>query len=133
MYENKGYMTSRITERSCCLLIYIPARHPSIPCAFPGAVSYNHMCTFLNKKKKHFVGICNSRRFFGSYTREDVYSHPGGGGGTRMARGGIRLVHGLTKSTLITYFSGMKKDPKYVFLHAFFLICLSCSFQNLSM
>ena len=54
------------------------------------------------------------------------------GGATRMARGGIRLVHGLTKSTLITYFSGMKKDPKYAFLHAFFLICLSCSFQNLS-
>ena len=50
-------------------------------------------------------------------------------GATRMARGGIRLVHGLTKSTLITYFSGMKKDPKYAFLHAFFLICLSCSFQ----
>ena len=50
-------------------------------------------------------------------------------GATRMARGGIRLVHGLTKSTLITYFSGMKKDPKYMFLHAF---CLSCSFQNLS-
>ena len=52
----------------------------------------------------------------------------GGGGGTRMARGGIRLVHGLTKNTLITYFSGMKIDPKYAFLHAFFLICLSCSF-----
>ena len=33
---------------------------------------------------------------------------------------GIRLVHGLTKSTLITYFSGMKKDPKMRFLHAFF-------------
>ena len=45
-------------------------------------------------------------------------------GGTRMARGGIRLVHGLTKSTLITYYSGMKKDPKYAFLHAFFLIFL---------
>ena len=59
-------------------------------------------------------------------------SHLYPGGGTRMARGGIRLVHGLTKSTLITYFSGMKKDPKYAFLHAFFLICLSCSFQNLS-
>ena len=29
-----------------------------------------------------------------------------------------------------TYFSGMKIDPKYVFLHAFFLICLSCPFQN---
>ena len=53
-------------------------------------------------------------------------------GATRMARGGIRLVHGLTKNTLITYYSGMKKDPKYAFLHAFFLICLSCSFQNLS-
>ena len=49
-----------------------------------------------------------------------------------MARGVIRLVHGLTKSTLITYFSGMKIDPKYVFLHAFFLICLSCSFQNMT-
>ena len=55
-----------------------------------------------------------------------------GGGCTRMARGGIRLVHGLTKSTLITYFSGMKRDPKYAFLHAFFLIYLSCLFQNLS-
>ena len=32
-------------------------------------------------------------------------------GATRMARGGIRLVHGLTKSTLITYFSGMKNRP----------------------
>ena len=54
-------------------------------------------------------------------------------GATRMARGGIRLVHGSQKSTLITYYSGMKKDPKYAFLHAFFLICLSCSFQNLSL
>ena len=53
-------------------------------------------------------------------------------GGTRMGRRGIRLVHGLTKSTLIMYFSGMKIDPKYAFLHAFFLICLSCLFQNLS-
>ena len=33
---------------------------------------------------------------------------------------------------LITYFSGMKIDPRYGFLHAFFLICLSCPFQNLS-
>ena len=53
-------------------------------------------------------------------------------GATRMARGGIRLVHGHTKSTLITYFSGMKIDPKYAFLHAFFLICQSCPFQNVS-
>ena len=53
-------------------------------------------------------------------------------GGTRMARWGIRLVHGHTKSTLIMYFSGMKIDPKYAFLHAFFLICPSCPSQNLS-
>ena len=50
----------------------------------------------------------------------------GGWGATRMARGGIRLVHGHTKSTLITYFSGMKIDPKYAFLHAFSFICQSC-------
>ena len=53
-------------------------------------------------------------------------------GATWMARGGIRLVHGHTKSTLITYFSGMKIDPNYAFLHAFFLIFLSYPFQNLS-
>ena len=45
-----------------------------------------------------------------------MYGEKVPGGATRMARrGGIRLVHGLTKSTLITYFSGMKKDPKYAF------------------
>ena len=42
-----------------------------------------------------------------------------------MARGGIRLVHGLTKSTLITYYSGMKKKKKPK--HAFF----ACIFLNL--
>ena len=46
-----------------------------------------------------------------------------------MARGGhlyfrldIILVKGLSKHTLNTYFSGMKIDPKYAFLHAFFLV-----------
>ena len=52
-------------------------------------------------------------------------------GGTRMARGDIRLVHGHTKSTLITYFSGMKIDPKYTFLHAFFLILSIMSFPKI--
>ena len=51
-------------------------------------------------------------------------------GGTRMAKGGIRLIHGFTKSTLIMYFSGMKIDPKYAFLHAFFLICLLYMTKN---
>ena len=45
----------------------------------------------------------------------------------------IILVKGLSKHTLNEYFSGVKIDPKYVFLHAFFLICPSCPFQNLSL
>ena len=44
----------------------------------------------------------------------------------------IILVKRLSKHTLNTYFSGMNIDPKYGFLHAFFLICVSCPFQNLS-
>ena len=55
------------------------------------------------------------------------FRHSAPGGATRMARGGIRLVHEHTKSTLIT------PDPKYAFLHAFFLICPLCPFQNLSL
>ena len=54
-----------------------------------------------------------------------------------MSRGALEWQDGvsgssmdLQSSTLITYYSGMKKDPKYAFLHAFFLIYLSCSFQN---
>ena len=64
------------------------------------------------------------------YTPVKVEVHTGGG--TRMAKGGIRLIHGHTKSTLIMHFSGMKIDPKYAFLHAFFLTCPSCPSQNLS-
>ena len=76
---------------------------------------------------QHYIGFCNrSCKYFSS-----LFLHAPGGA-TQMARGGIRLIHGLTKSTLITYYSGMKKDPKYAFLHGIFLICLSCSFQNLS-
>ena len=57
----------------------------------------------------------------------------------KISRGGhlyfrldIIRVKGLSKHTLNTYFSGMKIDPKYVFLHVFFLICPPCPFQNLS-
>ena len=50
---------------------------------------------------------------------------------TRMARGGIRLVHfGQTKSTLITYFSGMKIDSKYAFLRVIFLNLSVMSFPK---
>ena len=51
-----------------------------------------------------------------------------GGGALEWQEGVSKLVHGHTKSTLITYFSGMKIDPKY----AFFVTCPSCPFQNLS-
>ena len=43
----------------------------------------------------------------------------------------IILIKRLSKHTLNMYFSGMKIDPKYAFLHTF-LICPSCPFQNLS-
>ena len=46
------------------------------------------------------------------------------GGGHLYFRLDIIRVKGLSKHTLNTYFSGMKIDPKYAFLHAFFLICV---------
>ena len=52
-------------------------------------------------------------------------------GGHLYFRLDIILVKRLSKHTLNTYFSGMKIDPKKI-LHAFFLICVSCPFQNLS-
>ena len=54
------------------------------------------------------------------------------GGGHLYFRLDIILVKGLSKHNLNAYFSGMKIDPKYAFLHAFFLIWASCPFQNLS-
>ena len=53
-------------------------------------------------------------------------------GGHLYFRLDIILVKGLSKHTLNMYSSGTKIDPKYAFLHAFFLICPSCPFQNLS-
>ena len=53
-------------------------------------------------------------------------------GGHLYFRLDIILVKGLSKHTLNTKFSCMKIDPKYAFLHAFFLIFPSCPFQNMS-
>ena len=77
-------------------------------------------CTYNVKKfcQQHFS------RFFTAWS-QNILGGKRTWGENRMARGGIRLVHGHTKSTLITYFSGVKIDPKYAFLHAFFLICPS--------
>ena len=57
----------------------------------------------------------------------------GRGHGRLYFRLDIILVKGLSKHTLNMYFSGMKKDPKYMFLHVFFLICPSPPFKNLSL
>ena len=54
------------------------------------------------------------------------------GGGHLHFRLDIILVKGLSKHNLNMYFSGTKIDPKYMFLHAFSLICPSFPFQNLS-
>ena len=56
----------------------------------------------------------------------------GGGGGHLYFRLDIILVEGLSRHTLNMYFSCMKIDPKYAFLHAFFLIFPLRLFQNLS-
>ena len=68
--------------------------------------------------QKHKIRSVTSEGMGDYFTEITDYAR----GATRMARGCIRLVHGYTKSTLITYFSGMKIDPKSAFLQAFFLI-----------
>ena len=51
-------------------------------------------------------------------------------GGHLYFRLDIILKKGRSKHTLNTYFSGTKIHPKYSFLHAFFLICVSLSFPK---
>ena len=75
-----------------------------------------------------YISLAASGRMLSSHVNQIMYVLPGGA--TRMARGGIRLVHGHTKSTLITYFSGMKIDPNYAFLKAFFLNLSVMSFSK---
>ena len=60
---------------------------------------------------------------------QDLHIAPGGHLYFRLD---IILVKALSKHTLNTYFSGTKIDPNYAFLHAFFLVCPSCPFENWS-
>ena len=53
------------------------------------------------------------------------------GGGHLYFRLDIILVKGLSKHTLNMYFLGMKIDPKYAFLHAFFLNLSAMYFPKL--
>ena len=58
-------------------------------------------------------------------------------GGARVFQAGYhpRLIKRTLKThpKHVAYISGMKIDLKYAFLHAFFLLCASCPFQNLSL
>ena len=51
-----------------------------------------------------------------------IIESPGVGGSHLYFRLDIILVKGLSKHILITYFPGMKTNPKYEFMHVFFLI-----------
>ena len=57
---------------------------------------------------------------------------PRGGGGHSNGKREYQARPWTHKKHPNHVFSGMKIDPKYAFLHAFFLICVSCPFQNLS-
>ena len=80
---------------------------------------------------KQRCSLCkkNNVLTFKSNISDSIILNPGGHLYFRLD---LILVKGLSKHTLNTYFSGMKIDPKYVFLHVFFLICPLCPFQNLS-
>ena len=54
------------------------------------------------------------------------------GGGPLVFQAGYHSCKKTFKTHPKHILSGMKIDPKYAFLHAFFLICVSCPFQNLS-
>ena len=98
----------------------------------PGIIYLWHFCGW------HFVRSVYMQQYMDLQLAEPVDPYKrcvffAGGGHSNGKRGYQgRPWHGHTKSTLITYFSGMKIDPKYVFLHAFFSICPSCPFQNQS-
>ena len=55
-----------------------------------------------------------------------------GGGGHSNGKRGYQARPWTHKKHPNHIFLGMKIDSKYAFLHAFFFICLSCPFENLS-
>ena len=54
------------------------------------------------------------------------------GGGALVFQSGYHPRKRTFKAHPKHIFLGMKIEPKYTFLHAFFLICISCPFQTLS-
>ena len=86
---------------------------------------FSHFLVTREKLQKFLQHISHSH----TYT---YFAHPIARGGHLYFRLDIIRVKGFSKHTLNTYFSGMKIDPKYAFLLAFFLIWASCPFKNLS-
>ena len=117
----------------------------SLPCAyvalFARRLAYNHytIAHAYNAANAHAQGSDRAHwsqkvtllsKAIGVYSQGEYYcgiilQHCGPRGHLYF-RLDIILVKGLSKHTLNTYFPGMKIDPKYAFLHAFFLICPSC-------
>ena len=90
------------------------------------------ICTLWGKKKKNLQNFCKNAHIQKIRKRSTFEKFAPSPGGHLYFRLDIIRVKGLSKHTLNTYFSGMKIDPKYSFLHAFYLIWASCPFQNLS-
>ena len=89
--------------------------------------NYQNVCSNSLHTKQHQNFKGNSISYVFLYLILPGYSR---GGGNLYFRLDIILVKGLSKHTLNTYFPGMKIDPKYAFLQAFSLICLSCPVQD---
>ena len=71
---------------------------------------------------------------FGDYhiVVRNFVSYRGGGGGHSNGKKGYQARPWTHKEHPNHIFFMYENKPKYAFLHAFFLICLSCPFQNLS-
>ena len=70
----------------------------------------------------HVHGVCRIPCYWSAEWWNEIKSR-GGGGGHLYFRLDIVLVKDFQNHTINTYFSGMKIDPKYAFLHSFFLFC----------
>ena len=82
-----------------------------------------------NKSVGHKSHIGQKKCFTPKYREKCIYLVLTRGGHLYFRLDIIR-VKGLSEHTLNTYFSGMKIDPKYAFLHAFFFILSVMSFPK---
>ena len=97
----KQKWVSEVTHNSCCTN-YSIFKSDLVFEKYLIQLNYNDRIVLCKFRCGNIRFPSNCRRF----SREESR-----GGGHSNGKRGIRLVHGLTKSTLITYYSGMKKRP----------------------